>query len=95
MARKAAKRSFGSVRQLRSGNYQARYSGPDTVRHTSPVTYTSKMDAEAWLVDERRKISSGTWTAPARIQPVEAEEPVVLTLSAYAQNYNHKNADNN
>lgn len=87
MARKAAKRSFGSVRQLRSGNYQARYTGPDTVRHTSPVTYTSKMDAEAWLVDERRKISSGTWTAPARIQPVEVEEPVVLTLSAYAQNW--------
>lgn len=87
MARKPAKRSFGSVRQLRSGNYQARYTGPDTVRHTSPVTYTSKMDAEAWLVDERRKISSGTWTPPARLQAVEAEEPVVLTLSSYAQQW--------
>lgn len=84
VARKAAKRSFGSIRQLRSGNYQARYTGPDTARHTSPVTFTSKMDAEAWLVDERRKVSSGTWTPPTRSQPEADDEPVVLTLSTYA-----------
>lgn len=87
MARKAAKRAFGSVRQLRSGNYQARYTGPDTARHTSPVTYTTKMDAEAWLVDERRKISTGIWEAPTRVASEVPEVPVVLTFSAYARTW--------
>lgn len=88
MSRKAAKRSFGSVRQLRSGNYQARYTGPDSARHTSPVTYTTKMDAEAWLVDERRKISAGIWEPPTRVKPEVSEVPVVvLTFSAYAQTW--------
>lgn len=36
MARKAAKRSFGSVRQLRSGNYQARYTR-DPTRSVTPL----------------------------------------------------------
>ena len=85
MARKAAKRSFGSVRHLPSGNYQARYTGPDTARHTSPITYTTKMDAEAWLVDERRKISAGIWEAPTRVKPEVPETPAVLTFSGYAQ----------
>ena len=88
MARKAAKRSFGSVRQLRSGSYQARYTGPDSVRYTSLVTYTTKMDAEAWLVDERRKISAGIWESPTRVKPEVSEGPiVVLTFSAYAKTW--------
>ena len=87
MARKAAKRSFGSVRHLPSGNYQARYTGPDTARHTSPITYTTKMDAEAWLVDERRKISAGIWEAPTRVKPEVPETPAVLTFSGYAQTW--------
>src|SRR5699024_10443434 len=38
---------------------------PTAVLHTAPHTFTTKLDAEAWLTDERRMISAGTWTPPA------------------------------
>jgi len=44
-----AKATFGGIRRLPSGRYQARYSGPDLVRHTAPITFDSKGDAETWL----------------------------------------------
>lgn len=47
-----------------SGRYQASCQGPDTRRHFAPVTFELKMDAEHWLVDERRLITSGAWIAP-------------------------------
>ncbi|UUW88345.1 tyrosine-type recombinase/integrase [Pimelobacter simplex] len=35
------------------------------MRHTAPTTYDTREDAEAWLTDERRLISAGTWAPPA------------------------------
>lgn len=57
-------RSFGSIRRLPSGRYQARYVGPDLARHTAPTTFALKRDAEAWLGAEDRLIASGAWTSP-------------------------------
>ncbi len=34
---KGTRRGFGSVRQLPSGRWQARYLGPDDVEHRAPV----------------------------------------------------------
>jgi integrase len=81
MARSRGPRDFGRVRQLPSksgkGRWQAFYGDPHgatrisrtgkstPVRHTAPHTFDTRSDAEAWLTDERRLISSGTWTAPA------------------------------
>lgn len=64
------KRSFGSIRRLASGRYQARYTGPDLQTHTAPETFTSKIDAEAWLAAERRVSENpGEWRAPkARLE---------------------------
>lgn len=59
------KRTFGQITKLPSGRFRARYTGPDTRLHNAPVTFTTKQDAETWLVDERRLISSGQWTSPA------------------------------
>lgn len=65
------------MRKLPSGRWQAFYADPDgatrisrtgnatPVRHTAPQTFDTKMDAEAWLIDERRLISAGTWVSPA------------------------------
>ena len=44
-----AKRTFGEISRLPSGRYRARYRGPDGERHTAPVTFLSRMDAETWL----------------------------------------------
>lgn len=58
------KRSFGRIHQLPSKRYRARYTGPDTRVHNAPHTFDTKLDAEAWLTDERRLISAGTWSSP-------------------------------
>ena len=49
------RRGFGSIRQLKSGRYQARYSGPDGKTVNAPDTFAKKLHAEAWLVDRKRE----------------------------------------
>lgn len=58
------KRSFGQMERLPSGRIRGRYLGPDGLRHSSPYTFETKGDAEAWLVDERRLIASDAWQPP-------------------------------
>jgi len=41
------RRSFGQVRRLRSGRYQAPHVAPDGWRVTAPHTFTARKDAEA------------------------------------------------
>lgn len=59
------RRSWGKIRRLPSGRWQASYVGPDRVRHTGPVTYTRRLDAEGWLSAERRLVERDDWTPPA------------------------------
>lgn len=100
MAGAKGPRAFGSVRQLPGkrdkGRWQAFYADPHSatrlsrngkptpVRHTAPHTFDTKMDAEAWLVDERRLISSGLWTPPAIRKAQRADSGMPL-FGAYAE----------
>ena len=43
------KRRFGSVRQLPSGRWQARYSTDGELLRTAPNTFRTKTDALLWL----------------------------------------------
>lgn len=79
MARRKA--TFGSVRRLPSGRYQARYTGPDLVRHTAPVTFDTKGDAETWLAMRRTDIARGAWMPPARAASA------ALTFGSYANSW--------
>lgn len=74
----AGKRSFGGLRKLPSGRWQANYTGPDVVVHKAPATFAAKVDAEGWLAAERRKIDLGTWRPPT------VEQKRTLTLAEYA-----------
>lgn len=66
MARRAERRGFGSIRKLPSGRYQARYTGPDQSTVAAPTTFTAKIDAEAWLLAERKHVEEPeTWLPPA------------------------------
>lgn len=60
----AGKRGFGSIGKLPSGNFRARYTGPDRKMHAAPHTFTNKSHAAAWLVSEENLISRDVWTAP-------------------------------
>ncbi|WP_176460073.1 site-specific integrase [Rhodococcus sp. 14-2470-1b] len=52
--------------KLPSGRYRASYLHEMTVWTPTPrgTTFGSKLDAEGWLADERRRIDRGTWTPP-------------------------------
>src|SRR3954464_7707455 len=57
-------RGAGSIRQLASGRYQARFRGPDGVMRPAPVTFDTKLDANAWLTAQGRDVDRGLWSAP-------------------------------
>ena len=75
-----SRRSFGRLRRGRSKRWQAAYIGPDNALHYAPTTFVAKIDAEAWLAEERRLISGGAWTPPAH----RGILTVNVTLAAYA-----------
>lgn len=60
----AKKRSFGTIRRLPSGRYQALYRAPDGVRYSGPTTYEYKSDAEAYLATVQADMVRQTWKAP-------------------------------
>lgn len=57
------RRSFGAIRRLPSGRYQASMPHPaGTARINAPQTFTTRIDAEGWLAKELRDISTGDWS---------------------------------
>lgn len=59
------RRRFGSVRQLRSGQWQARYQGPDWIMRPADQTFRTKAEAERWLTRTEADILDGDWMDPA------------------------------
>ncbi len=62
---RSTRRSFGRLRQFRSGRWKASYTGPDGRLYEAPATFAAKIDAEAWLTDRRREIDRELWSPPA------------------------------
>ncbi|MBV2363480.1 site-specific integrase [Streptomonospora nanhaiensis] len=58
------KRSFGNVRVLASGRFQARYRGPDGRLRNAPMTFATKKAAERWLTLKEAEIVQGDWFDP-------------------------------
>lgn len=55
------RRSFGALRKLPSGRWQASYLDPHGKRVNAPETFTAKTDADAWLSVQRAALETGTW----------------------------------
>lgn len=94
MARRAAtKRTFGSIRKLPSGRFQARYTGPSGETVAAPTTYSTRMDAEAWLVAERVHVEKPeTWQPPkVRLEAAQraAAAAALPTFRDYAESWLH------
>lgn len=68
------RRTFGAVRKLPSGRYQASYS-VDGVRYKAPETFRAKTDATMWLTTVDADITRQAWRAPVKSE---------LSLAAYA-----------
>ena len=59
------RRHFGTIRQLASGRWQARYRGPDGLMRSAPHTFGRKQDANAWLTQMESQLLRGDWIDPA------------------------------
>ena len=74
MARKRRPQGSGSVRQLTSRRWQARYRDGDQLK-SAPVTFDTRLDAEAWLADYADGVA---------VAPVKRDDP---TLRAYSEGW--------
>ena len=76
------RRSWGKIRRLPSGRFQASYIGPDHQRHKAPKPFARRGDAEGWLHAEELLIDRAEWTPPV----LRAPKLVRLdTVSDYAE----------
>jgi integrase len=64
----AHKRSFGTIRRLPSGRYQAMFTTPTGSRTPAPATFAARIEAEGWLHARRLDVEAGSWrpVQPAR-----------------------------
>ncbi|MET7777901.1 tyrosine-type recombinase/integrase [Streptomyces mirabilis] len=63
--RKGQRRSFGSVRQLKSGRWQVRYRDPEIGQlRPAEKTYPTKSDAQVALTHIEADITRGQWSDP-------------------------------
>lgn len=53
--------TFGNVRRLPSGRWQARYADPGGRSVTAPYTFDTKLDAQTWLTTTRADLVRGAW----------------------------------
>jgi integrase len=61
---KGRRRRFGAVRQLPSGQWQARYRGPEGLTRPAPQTFPTKISAERWLIRTEADLLDGGWIDP-------------------------------
>jgi integrase len=78
------RRTFGRLRRLPSGRYQAAYVGPDGKLHTAKSTFGARDDAESWLADRRKEIDRDLWNPGAA---KEAKRKPALTFAGYADRW--------
>ena len=78
------RRSFGRVRRLPSGRYQAGYVGPDGKLHTAKSTFGARDDAESWLSERRKEIDRELWNPGAA---KAAKRKPSVTFRAYSDRW--------
>lgn len=84
------RRTFGALRELPSGRWQASYVGPNGKRYTARttdgtgLTFDTRRDADAWLARQSAAISTGQWADPDARPTAEATTKPVETFRVYA-----------
>lgn len=86
------RRTFGTIRRLPSGRYQASYIGPDLQRHGAPITFAAKDGAVAWVRTEQRLIEDAhnggsRWTPPAHRAELKRRLEELGLFGVYARRW--------
>ena len=69
------RRSFGTIRRLPSGRWQARYRGPDGIAAAGTPTFTRKADADRWLALTEAEMLGATGSTPTRAASLSLTTP--------------------
>ena len=80
------RRTFGHVRRLNSGRYQASYVGPDGIRHNAPMTFHNNAAAVKYLSRVEIAMEDGRWADLIKQQP-KTDVPEELNFMAYAERH--------
>lgn len=75
--------TFGSVDELPTGHFRARYYGPNGRRYYGPTYFLTQQDARAWLSVVQADIIRKRWQPPDIEIPVE----IKLTFRDYAERW--------
>lgn len=78
--------SWGAVRKLPSGRYQASYTGPDGSRYKAPATFDGMTDARGWLARKQIEVLDGEWQAHTALEPSRSR-PSTSTLGSYGRDW--------
>ena len=81
-ARKNTRASFGSVRRLPSGRYQARFTDARGYRHTAPDTFATRRDAEDYLASSAPTCSAAPGAPPSWARSRSPTTPPACSRSA-------------
>jgi integrase len=73
---KKNRRSFGSIRKLPSGRYQATYIGASGNRQIAPMTFATKTDADGFLSTVRYKLDRGM-ALDEGLKPARSRTPML------------------
>lgn len=96
MAQKRGRETWGALRKLPSGRWQARYIGADGKGYSArtpadkPLTFDGKETARAWLRRTRQDIEAGTWLPPAeraRQLDADAKKAAAAVFGSYARSW--------
>lgn len=83
--RASRRRTFGTLRTMRSERVQASYVYDDGKRYYATHTYDNRTDAEGWLANERKLIELGEWSPPESRAELKALKGV--TVREYAEKW--------
>lgn len=81
MAGKQNPRSFGAIKK-KGGRYYPSYMGPDKARHTPGQSFGRKADAETWLEEERKRVTTPEWCPPKQWAALEQARIESAALAA-------------
>ena len=85
--RKRNRRSFGTLRKLPSGRYQAFYVGPEGATRKAAATFMTKALADVWLAEQQTRISKDAWDQRETRTQAAAKIGKGITLDEMAQEW--------
>jgi len=81
--RQRRERGSGSIRQLASGRWQARFRGPDGTMRAAGLTFGDKDAADAYLEMQEARVKAGVWEPP--VPKSKSDEYTGTLIKPYAQ----------